>query len=126
MDSETDALRTEVYWEEKRTQAKAVEPSQEKDFTDDQFFQYISDIIVNEQLFLDPKFGRQTIMDRFQLSKERVGAIFSKGSEFSKVNSYVLRLRLDHATKLLLEHPIFSIKPTNLSEKNPSILSEKH
>ena len=98
-----------MFWEEKRTQAKAVEPSQEKEFTDDQFFQYISDIIVSERLFLDPKFGRQTIMDRFQLSKERVGAIFSKGSEFSKVNSYVLKLRLDYATKLLLEQPDKSV-----------------
>jgi transcriptional regulator GlxA family with amidase domain len=48
-------------------------------------------------------------MDRFQLSKERVGAIFSKGSEFSKVNSYVLKLRLDYATKLLLEQPDKSV-----------------
>lgn len=93
-----------MYWEKKRTEIP-VEVPQETEVTDEQLFQYISDIIVREQLFLDPKFGRQTIMDRFQLSKERVGAIFSKGSQFSKLTSYVLNLRLEHAAKLLLEQP---------------------
>ena len=50
--------------------------------SDEQLFQYINDIVVRERLFLDSNFDRQTIMDRFQLSKERVGASFSKGSQY--------------------------------------------
>ena len=41
--------------------------------------------------------------------QERVGAIFSKGSEYAKMSSYVLQLRLDYAAQLLLKHPDKSI-----------------
>ena len=105
----TEAMNyKKMYWEEKRAQTP-VESPHEAELTNDQFFQYVSDIIVSEQLFLDPMFGRQTIMDRFQLSKERVGAIFSRGSEFPKVTSFILKLRLEHAAKLLLEQPDKSV-----------------
>ena len=72
-------------------------------------FQYINEIIVREKLFLDPKFDRQTIMDRFNLSKERVGTIFSKGTSFTKLTNYVQQLRLEYAAKLLVEKPEMSI-----------------
>lgn len=77
--------------------------------TDEQLFQHIHDVIVREHLFLDPSFGRQTIIDRFKLSKERVGAIFTKGSEHSKLSGYVQQLRLEYAAKLLIEQPEKSI-----------------
>ena len=77
--------------------------------SDEQFFQYIDDVIVREKLFLDPKFQRQVIMDRFQLSKERVGAIFSKGSEHVNLSSYIQQLRLEYAAKLLIDQPEKSV-----------------
>lgn len=77
--------------------------------TDEQLFKHIHDVIMRERLFLDPKFERQTIIDRFQLSKERVGAIFSKGSTHAKLTSYIQQLRLEYAAKLLLEQPEKSI-----------------
>ncbi len=64
---------------------------------------------MRERLFLDPKFERQTIMDRFQLTKERVGAIFSKGSDCSKLTSYIQQLRLEYAAKILVEQPDLNI-----------------
>ena len=97
-----------MYWEEKRAQTPFAAPDTSA-FTDEQFFQYINEVIVRERLFLDPKFERQTIMDRFQLSKERVGAIFSKGSQHTKMTSYVQQLRLEYAAKLLVEQPEKSI-----------------
>ena len=97
-----------MYWEEKRSQKPAVAPDANIE-TNEQLFQHINDVIIREKLFLDPKFGRQTIMDRFQLSKERVGAIFSKGSEHAKLNSYIQQLRLDYAANLLIEQPDRSI-----------------
>ena len=51
----------------------------------------------------------QTIIERFQLSKERVGAIFSKGSEHTKLSNYIQQLRLEYAAKLLIEQPDKSI-----------------
>lgn len=101
----------ELYLKEK--QAHEPEPvAADLDFntvTDEQLFQYINEVIVREKLFLNPKFERQTIMDRFQLSKERVGAVFSKGSDYSKLSNYIQQLRLEYAAKLLVEHPEMSI-----------------
>lgn len=95
-----------MYWNEKRVQATT--PSVVPDSntaSEEQLFNYINEVIVREKLFLDPKFGRQTIMDRFQLSKERVGAIFSKGSEHENMTSYVQLLRLESAARQLMEQP---------------------
>ncbi|MBP3756686.1 MAG: AraC family transcriptional regulator [Prevotella sp.] len=77
--------------------------------TDEQLFQYVNDVIVRERLFLDSKFERQTIMDRFQLSKERVGAIFSKGSQYAKLTDYIQELRLEYSTTQLVNYPDKSI-----------------
>ena len=73
--------------------------------TDEQLYQYIDDIIIREHLFCDPNFGREAIMERFHLSKERVGTIFSKSSEYGKMSTYILKLRLEYAAQLLLEQP---------------------
>ena len=48
-------------------------------------------------------------MNRFALSKERVGNIFSKGSEYDKLTDYVQRLRLEHAAMLLINQPDMSV-----------------
>lgn len=88
---------------------QALQIIDEDSLTDEQLFQHIHDVIVRERLFLDPSFGRQTIIDRFQLSKERVGAIFSKSSEHSKLSGYVQQFRLEYAAKLLIEQPEKSI-----------------
>ena len=82
---------------------------QEDGPSDEQLFQHIHDVIMREQLYLDPAFGRQTIIDRFQLSKERVGAVFAQGSDHSKLSNYIQQLRLEHAAKLLIEQPDQSI-----------------
>ena len=52
-------------------------------------------------LFLNPAFDRQTIMDEFHLSKERVGAAFAQGSQYDSLPQFVCDLRLDYASKLL-------------------------
>ena len=77
--------------------------------TDEQLFQYVNDVVVRERLFLDSRFDRQTIMDRFQLSKERVGAIFAKGSQYAKLTDYTQELRLEYSTMLLSNNPDKSI-----------------
>lgn len=76
--------------------------------TDEQLFQYVTEVIERERLFLDPGFERQTVMDRFQLSKERVGNIFSQ-SEHAKLTNYIQQLRLEYAAQLLVEQPERSI-----------------
>lgn len=108
----TEAINyKKMYWDEK--QAQTPTPAADSDdldaLTDEQLFQHIHETIMRERLFLDPSFGRQTIVDRFQLSKERVGAAFSKGSDYAKLSNYIQQLRLEYAAKLLLEYPEQSI-----------------
>ena len=87
----------------------AGEPTDPDKLTDEQLFQYINDVIVRERLFLASNFERQTIMDRFQLSKERVGAAFSKGSQYAKLTDYTQELRLEYSTFLMSSRPDMSI-----------------
>ena len=100
----------EKYWEEKRAQTPVETPGDINALSDEQLFQYVDELIVRERLFLDARFGRQTIMDRFQLPKDRIGSLFSKGSEYGKLTNYIQHLRLEYATKLLIEEPQKSIE----------------
>ena len=108
----TEAINyKKMYWDEKwaqtqaQAQASAAGSNDLRALTDEQLFLHINELVVHERLFLDPNFDRQAIMDRFQLSKERVGAVFSKGSEHVKLNSYILQLRLEYAAHLLVDEP---------------------
>lgn len=108
----TEAINyKQKYWDEKwaqtqaQAQASAAGSNDLRALTDEQLFLHINEVVMKERLFLDPNFDRQAIMDRFQLSKERVGAVFSKGSEHVKLNSYILQLRLEYAAHLLINEP---------------------
>ena len=79
------------------------------DFSEEeQLFQRINDVIVREQLYLDPAFGRQAIIERFQLPKDRVSAAFSH-SGHNSISNYVQQQRLEHAAMLLIKQPELSI-----------------
>lgn len=75
-----------------------------------ELFDYMSRIIQTELLFLQVDFGRQKLMDRFRLSKERVGQAFAQGSSYKSVAEYVRDLRLEYSANLLATHPEFSIR----------------
>lgn len=64
------------------------------------FDQLCRDIREN-QLFLDPLFGRQTIIERHHLSKEQVGNAFSKSGSYSSLSDFIRDCRLEHACRLL-------------------------
>ena len=88
--------------------------------TDDQLYQRLSDIIINEQLFLDPLLDRQALVDRFSLSKERIGAAFAKGSSYKSLIDFLGDCRLHHAVKLLVEQPDRSIAEVAQASGFPS------
>lgn len=85
------------------------EPDNLASLSDEQLFQYISKVVMRDQLFLDPNFNRQKLTEALSLSKERVGAAFSKGSPFKSVTDYINYCRLPYAAKLLSERPDLSI-----------------
>lgn len=68
----------------------------------EEIFHYIELDVSQRLLFLNPSFDRQMIMDEYHLSKERVGAAFSKGSKYDSLPQFVNDLRLEYASKLLI------------------------
>ena len=71
---------------------------------------YLCALIENEKLYLNPLFDRQTLIDRTGLSKERIGAAFSQGSEYERLTTLVRELRLSHAVRLMNENPEMSLE----------------
>ena len=69
--------------------------------TDGQLFLCLRDLIENERLYLQPDFGRQTLIEHTGLSKERIGAAFAQGSDRNSLPAYVRELRLDYAIRLM-------------------------
>ena len=67
----------------------------------DALYNHLREVILTERLYLDPQFGRQAIIDKFQLSKERVGAVFSQGGDHSSLTDFVNICRLNYARQLL-------------------------
>ena len=89
--------------------AEPLTPANLNTLNDEELFSYLSEVIHREKLYLDPLFERQKLIDRFALSKERIGAAFSKGSQFSSLASFVNEERLMHAARLLVEQPEMSM-----------------
>ncbi len=80
------------------------------EISDEQLFLCLRDLIENEQLFLQPDFSRQTLIDRTGLSKERIGAAFAQGSGRASMPAYVRELRLDYAIRLMNNQPDLTIE----------------
>ena len=80
------------------------------EFSDEQLFLCLRDLIENEQLFLQPDFGRQSLIDHTGLTKERIGAAFAQGSNSVSLPTYVRELRLDYAIRLLNDQPDLTVE----------------
>ena len=110
----TDKIRDEEKYlasikEQPDKQANPTIATDQSALSDSELFEQLRRIIVEEELYLDTQFGRQQLMDRLHLSKEGIGAAFSKGSQYASLASFVNEMRLIHGAKLLVEHPEKSI-----------------
>ena len=94
---------------------RALKQADTKTDTTEQLFLYLRNLIENEQLFLQPDFGRQTLIDRTGLSKERIGAAFSQGSDSASLPAYVRELRLDYAVRLMNEKPELNVEQFSMA-----------
>ena len=83
--------------------------------SDAELSSYLCALIEDEKLYLNPLFDHQTLIDRTGLSKERIGAAFSHGSEHARLTALVRELRLNHAVRLMNEHPDMSLEPVCLA-----------
>ena len=89
-----------------------VEPStaDPAELSDADLYDYLRDLIEHEQLFLNPLFERQTLIDRTGQTKERIGAAFSQGSDHGRLTTLISELRLDYAVRLMNEQPELSVE----------------
>ena len=76
------------------------------ELNDEQLFDYLSDVIRNEKLFLNQNFGRQILMDRFHINERRIGAAFSC---CEGLPDFIRDLRLEYACQLMTDNPKISI-----------------
>lgn len=83
--------------------------------SDAELFDYLRNLIEHEQLFLNPNFDRQTLIDLTGLSKERIGAAFAQASGYERLTTLVRELRLNHAVRLLNEQPELTIEQVCLA-----------
>lgn len=89
------------------TQVLATNPAE---LSDADLFVYLRDLIEREKLFLNPLFERQMLIEHTGLTKERIGAAFSQGSEHGRLTTLVTELRLDYAVRLMNENHEMSIE----------------
>ena len=76
---------------------------------DEQLFEYLSNVIRSEELFLYPNFGRQVLIDRFHLTDRRIGAAFAQAESCSSLPDFIRDLRLEYACQLMTDNPKMSI-----------------
>lgn len=88
--------------------------------SDSELFDYISEVVRRERLFLNPVCDRQTLVDLFHISEKRLGAAFSKGSSYRSVASFVRDVRLEYACQLLRKSPDMPIADVAAASGFPS------
>ena len=72
-------------------------------------FQFLREVILGDELFLNPSLDRQQLMDTYHISKDRIGAAFKQGSEFESLIDFLNDCRLNYSTKLLATRPDMTI-----------------
>ncbi len=72
-----------------------------KGLSEKELFEFLREEIVSKQLYLDPNFDRQTIVDRYHLTIVQVGSAFAQGSDYNSVSDFIRECRLEHACTLL-------------------------
>ncbi len=74
-------------------------PPDIQDMDPEQLYIFLSKAITSKKLFLNPAFGRQTLMDDYSLSKEKIGRAFSVYG--TSLPQFINVCRLDYACSLM-------------------------
>ena len=115
MDYKEKYLESEKLRLESLETASAQEDTPLESMSSAALFAHISQAIVNEKLFLEPAFDRQAAIDYFHLSKERIGAAFSQGSDYTSISDFINECRLEYAVNLINDQPSLPISQVALS-----------
>jgi len=115
----TEAVEYKRMMEEERSKSGAsdeilVAPNPDKivdldTLSTDELSRHIRSVIIRERLYLRTQFDRQAAIDYFHLSKERIGAAFSQGSEFPTIADFINHCRLEYSKELLAVSPEMTV-----------------
>lgn len=98
-----------------------------EELSDEELYAFLSDAIRRERLFTDPNFGRQTLMDRYNINERRIGAAFARGGSYNSLPDFVCSLRLECACQLLTDRDDMNISEiaTACGFSNASVFSRE-
>ena len=108
----TEAATLRVKSEKLKVKSEVQNPDEIGDFDalpTDELSQHIRSVIIRERLYLNTQFDRQAAIDYFHLSKERIGAAFSQGSDFPTIADFLNHCRLEYARELFITSPEMTI-----------------
>ena len=108
----TEAATLRVKSEKLKVKSEVQNPDEIGDFDalpTDELSQHIRSVIIRERLYLNTQFDRQAAIDYFHLSKERIGAAFSQGSDFPTIADFINHCRLEYAKELLAVSPEMTV-----------------
>lgn len=81
---------------------------------DKELFDRIHQLIVEQQLFLNPTFSRKEYLELGLMNKNKVAQLM-KLYAHTHLTGYINKLRLDYAVRFMNEHPDAPIKAVALS-----------
>ena len=108
----TEAATLRVKSEKLKVKSEVQNPDEIGDFDalpTDELSQHIRSVIIRERLYLNTQFDRQAAIDYFHLSKERIGAAFSQGSDFPTIADFLNHCRLEYARELFITSPEMTV-----------------
>lgn len=72
-------------------------------------FKRIDQAVKEEQLYLNPDFGRQDLLDRFGVDKNTFSRLIQENTQHS-LPQYLANLRVKHAIQVLMQHPNYTLQ----------------
>lgn len=83
--------------------------SEENADKDYQAFMQMDTLIVSQQLFLNPRFGREDVLKLSGINKNSLPSVLRRFTGCSNLNDYINRLRLEYAVKLIKNNKLYTI-----------------
>ncbi len=104
--SETMAYKEKESAEQERDEPSTGWPDIQE-MNPEELYLFLSKAITRDKLFLNPNFGRQTLMDDYSLSKERIGKAFSAYG--TSLPQFINTCRLEYACSLMKRERAMSV-----------------
>lgn len=84
-------------------------PEEKEKSENQQLFDELERILIDQQLFLNPNLSRDDLMQLIHVSKNRIARIMQQCAG-TNLNGYINKTRLEHATRLLKQQPNYTIE----------------